>query len=98
MINYLGYIISIASAMILGLILRLPLLPEKPIRQSWTISVIFPTAVLALGFTAIISKLGYHLIGYQEYLVALVIGVLTAIFSKFILERILPPPAQEEVS
>ncbi len=60
MINYLGYIIAIASAMILGLILRLPLLPEKPIRQSWTISVIFPTAVLALGFTAIISKLGYH--------------------------------------
>ncbi len=98
MINYLGYIIAIASAMILGLILRLPLLPEKPIRQSWTISVIFPTAVLAIGFTAIISKLGYHLIGYQEYLVALVIGVLTAIFSKFILERILPRPAQEEVS
>ena len=32
--------------MIVGLILRLPLLPEKPIRQSWTISVIFPTAVL----------------------------------------------------
>jgi hypothetical protein len=27
-----------------------------------------------------------------------VIGVLTAIFSKFILERILPPPVQEEVS
>jgi energy-converting hydrogenase A subunit A len=98
MINYIGYIIAIASAVILGLILRLPLLPEKPIRQSWTISVIFPTAVLAIGFTAIISKLGYHLIGYQEYLVALVIGVLTAIFSKFILERILPPPVQEEVS
>ena len=57
MINYIGYIIAIASAMIVGLILRLPLLPEKPIRQSWTISVIFPTAVLAIGFTAIISKL-----------------------------------------
>ena len=98
MINYIGYIIAIASAVILGLILRLPLLPEKPIRQSWTISVIFPTAVLAIGFTAIISKLGYHLIGYQEYLVALVIGVLTAIFSKFILERILPRPAPEKAA
>ena len=96
MINYIGYIIAIASAVIVGLTLRLPLLPEKPIRQSWTISVIFPTAVLALGFTAIISKLGYPLNGYQEYLVPLVIGVLTAIFSKFILERILPRPAPEE--
>ncbi len=96
MINYIGYIIAIASAVIVGLALRLPLLPEKPIRQSWTVSVIFPTAVLALGFTAIISELGYPLSGYQEYLVALVIGVLTAIFSKFILERILPRPAPEE--
>lgn len=98
MINYIGYIIAIASAVIVGLALRLPLLPEKPIRQSWTISVIFPTAVLALGFTAIISKLGYPLNGYQEYLVSLVIGVLTAIFSKFILERILPRPAPEKAA
>ena len=98
MINYIGYIIAIASAVIVGLTLRLPLLPEKPIRQSWTISVIFPTAVLALGFTAIISKLGYPLNGYQEYLVSLVIGVLTAIFSKFILERILPRPAPEKAA
>ncbi len=82
--------------MIIGLALRLPVLPETPIRHSWTISVIFPTAVLALGFTAIISKLGYQLIGSQQYYVALVIGVLTAIFSKFILERILPPTAPEE--
>jgi energy-converting hydrogenase A subunit A len=98
MINYIGYIIAIASAVIVGLALRLPLLPEKPIRQSWTISVIFPTAVLALGFTAIISELGYPLNGYQEYLVSLVIGVLTAIFSKFILERILPRPAPEKAA
>ncbi len=96
MINYIGYIIAIASAVILGLILRIPLLPEAPIRHSWTISVIFPTAILALGFTAIISKLGFQLNGYQQYYVALVIGVLTAIFSKFILEKILPRPSPEE--
>lgn len=96
MINYIGYIIAIISAVIVGLILRLPLLPEEPIRQSWTISVIFPTTVIALGLTAIISKLGYPLTDYQQYYVALAIGVLTAIVSKFILERILPQPIQEE--
>jgi len=96
MINYTIYIIAIGSAVVVGLILRLPLLPERPMRQSWTISVIFPTAVLALGFIAMMSKLGYLTNGYTDYLIALVVGVLTAIFSKFILERILPKPAQEE--
>lgn len=98
MINYIIYIIAIGSSVIVGLILRLPLLPERPMRQSWTISAIFPTAVLALGFMAMVSKLGYLTDGYTDYLIALAVGVLTAIFSKFILERILPKPAQEEPS
>ncbi len=93
---YIVYIIVIGSAMILGLILKLPLLPERPMRQSWTTSVIFPTTVLALGFTAMVSKLGYLTSANSDYLIALAIGVLTAIFSKFILERILPRPLQEE--
>jgi len=96
MLNYIIYIIAVGSAMILGLLLRIPLLPERPIRQSWTISVIFPTAVLALGFVAIVSKLGYLNSTYTDYLVALTVGVLTAIFSKFILERVLPKPLQED--
>ncbi len=93
---YTVYIIAIGSAMILGLILKLPLLPERPMRQSWTTSVIFPTAVLALGFTAMVSKLGYLTSTNSDYIIALVIGVLTAIFSKFILEKLLPRPSQEE--
>ncbi len=87
----INYILAIAAAVIIGLILRLPLLPERPMRQSWTISVIFPTAVLALGFTAMVFKLGY-----QGMIVALIIGVLSALFSKYILERVLPKPAGEE--
>ncbi len=82
--------------MIVGLLLKLPLLPEKPMRQSWTISVIFPTAVLALGFTAMVSKLGYFTFSNLDYLIAIIIGVITAIFSKFILERILPRPSEGE--
>ncbi|HOI71512.1 MAG TPA: energy-converting NiFe hydrogenase A subunit EhaA [Methanobacterium sp.] len=95
---YIVYIIAIVSAMVLGLILKLPLLPEQPIRKSWTTSVVFPTAVLALGFTAMVSKLGYLTSTNMDYLIALAIGVLTAIFSKYMLERFLPPQNSEESS
>lgn len=92
--DYIVYIIAILSAMILGLILRLPLLPERPMRDSWTISAVFPTAVLALGFTAMVSKFGYMTSSSSDYLMALAVGILTAIFSKFILEKILPKPKE----
>ena len=46
--------------MIVGLILRIPILPERPMRHSWTISIIFPTSIIALGLTAILFKLGYE--------------------------------------
>ncbi|MCE5214509.1 MAG: energy-converting hydrogenase A subunit A EhaA [Methanobacterium sp.] len=95
MINYIIYIIAVGSAMIVGLLLKLPLLPENPKRQSWTISAIFPTAVLALGFTAMISKLGYLNSTNSDYIIALMVGIITAIFSKYILERILPRPSQD---
>ena len=88
-----SYALAVASAVIVGLVLRLPILPEKPIRHSWTISIIFPTSVLALGFTAIVFKLGY-----EGLLVAAVVGVTTSIFAKYLLERILPKPQTEESS
>lgn len=98
MINYIIYIVAVGSAIIIGLILKQPLLPEEPKRQSWTLSAIFPTAVLALGFTAMISRLGYLTSSNMDYLIALAVGVLTAIFSKFILERILPRPQTPDES
>ncbi len=92
MINYIIYVLAVGSAIIVGLLLKQPLLPEEPKRQSWTLSAIFPTAVLALGFTAMISKLGYLTNSNMDYLIAVFVGVLTAIFSKFIMEKILPRP------
>jgi energy-converting hydrogenase A subunit A len=86
-----SYILAVASAMIVGLALRLPILPKKPMRYSWTVSIIFPTSVLALGFTAVLFKLGH-----DGFLVAVVVGVLTAIFAKYFLERMLPVPHMEE--
>lgn len=85
-----SYALAVLAAVVVGLVLRLPLLPERPMRHSFTVSIIFPTAVLALGFTAIVFKLGY-----EGLLVAVVIGVLTAIFSKYILDRVLPAPQEE---
>ncbi|HII84497.1 MAG TPA: energy-converting NiFe hydrogenase A subunit EhaA, partial [Methanobacterium subterraneum] len=63
--NVFSYLIALAAALILGLVLRLPLLPDKPMRHSWTISAVFPTAVLAVGFYAMVYELGY-----QGYIVA----------------------------
>ena len=88
-----SYALAVVSAVIVGLVLRLPILPERPIRHSWTISIIFPTSVLALGFTAIVFKLGY-----EGLLVAAIVGVITAIFAKYLLERLLPKPQSEESS
>jgi energy-converting hydrogenase A subunit A len=89
--NVLSYIIALAAALILGLALRLPLLPDKPMRQSWTISAVFPTAVLAIGFYAIVYELGY-----RGYIIALITGIITALFAKFILEKLVPIPEAEE--
>ena len=88
-----SYVLAVISAVIVGLLLRIPILPERPMRQSWTISIIFPTAVLALGFNAMVFKLGV-----DGLLVSVIIGVLTALFSKYILKRVLPEPLMEESS
>ncbi len=88
--NVFSYLIALAAALILGLVLRLPLLPDKPMRHSWTISAVFPTAVLAVGFYAMVYELGY-----QGYIVALITGIITALFSKFILEKLVPVPPKD---
>ena len=93
LITISSYILAIVSAMVVGLVLRLPILPEKPMRQSWTISIVFPTAILALGFTAILFKLGY-----EGLLIGVVVGTLTSIFAKYFLERLLPKPQMEDSS
>jgi energy-converting hydrogenase A subunit A len=82
------YILAVISVLILGFILKLPILPEKPMRNSWTISIIFPTLIIAIGLSAIFSY--FKLDGFIY--VGLLIGVFSAIFSKFLLERLFPIP------
>lgn len=81
-----SYILAVISAIIVGFILKLPLLPEKPIRDSWTISIIFPTTIIALGLSAMVFELGW-----KGMIVGTVTGVLSAFISKYLLEKILPP-------
>jgi len=85
----ISYILAVIATIITGLLLRLPLLPEKPIRDSWTISIIFPTAVIALGLSAMVFKLGW-----DGIVVGIVIGILSAFISKYLLETILPRPEE----
>jgi energy-converting hydrogenase A subunit A len=93
LITISSYILAVASAMIVGLVLRIPILPERPMRQSWTISLIFPTSIITLGLTAILFKLGY-----EGLLIGIVAGVVSAIFAKYFLEKLLPKLKIEESS
>lgn len=89
--NVFSYLIALAASLIVSVVLRLPLLPDKPMRNSWTISAVFPTALLSVGFYAMVSELGY-----QGYVVALITGIITALFAKFILEKVVPRPEGDE--
>ena len=93
----ISYVLAVGFAVITGLVLRLPLLPEKPMRQSWTVSAIFPTAVLALGFTAMVFGLGYEGTGYRGMVIGILVGILTALFCRFLLEKVVPKPKSEEL-
>jgi len=91
LMTIVSYILAVISAIIVGLILRIPILPERPMRNSWTMSLIFPTPIIVLGLTAILFKLGY-----ESYLVAVIVGVFSAIFVKYFIEKLLPKPQMEE--
>lgn len=84
-ITVASYVLAVISAIIVGFMLRLPLLPERPMRDSWTISIIFPTVIIALGLSAMVFGLGWNGI-----IVGIIIGILSPFISKYLLEKILP--------
>jgi energy-converting hydrogenase A subunit A len=88
-ITILSYTLAVISAVIVGFILKLPLHPERPIRHSFTISIIFPTTVIALGLSAMVFELGWG-----GMIVGIIVGVLSALISKYLLEKILPGPTE----
>ena len=92
---FVNYIVAIIVAIILGLALRLPLLPEKPIRFSWTKSALFPTPIFAIGILAIFYSLNIFWI-YDGLVIAILVGLASALFVKYLFDYVFPNPPQIE--
>ncbi|MBE6499156.1 MAG: energy-converting hydrogenase A subunit A EhaA [Methanobrevibacter thaueri] len=90
----LAYIITIVCAIVTALVLRIPLLPSKPYRYSFDVSAIYPTPIIAVGIFSIFLILNYAFI-YNGLLLAAVIGVLSALFVKYLFDFVFPKPLNE---
>ncbi|MBC7100997.1 MAG: energy-converting NiFe hydrogenase A subunit EhaA [Methanobacteriales archaeon] len=86
-----SYLIAIVSAIIVASLLGLPIVAERPWRRSWTLTVIFPTPIIAAGLLAVSLKLGFR--GFYNTLdLGLIMGILSALLVKYIIENIFPRP------
>ena len=92
---FVNYIVAIIVAIVLALAFKLPLIPEKPIRFSWTKSALFPTPIFAMGILAIFYSLNVFWI-YDGILIAILVGLFSAIFVKYLFDYIFPNPPQTE--
>lgn len=87
----IGYLITAIISILLAKGLKLPWLPKKPIRYSFEVSALFPTPVIAVGILAIFYRLGYTHI-YHGLILAIIIGILSAIFTKYLFYTVFPEP------
>lgn len=87
----LNYLITIIVSIVVALVLGLPLLPDKPKRFSWVNSAIYPTPIIALGLLAILFALKIVWI-YNGLVLAIIIGILSALFVKYLFYYVFPNP------
>ncbi len=87
----LAYIVTIVVSIIVALILKIPLLPSKPYRYSFDVSAIYPTPVIAMGIFSIFLVLNYTFM-FNGIVLAIVIGVLSALFVKYLFDFVFPKP------
>ena len=90
----LAYIVAIIVSIIMALILRLPLLPSKPYRYSFDVSALYPTPIIAIGIFSIFLVLNYTFI-YNGLVLAAIIGILSALFVKYLFDFVFPKPLDE---
>ena len=91
----LAYIVAIICSIVLALVLKLPLLPSKPYRYSFDVSAIYPTPIIAIGILSIFFVLNYTFI-YNGLVLAVIIGVLSALFVKYLFDFVFPKPLGED--
>ena len=91
----LAYIVAIIVAVLVALALKVPLLPGKPYRYSFDVSAIYPTPIIAIGILSIFLVLNYTFI-YNGLVLAAVIGVLSALFVKYLFDFVFPRPLDED--
>ena len=91
----LAYIVAIIVSIIMALILRLPLLPSKPYRYSFDVSALYPTPIIAIGILSIFLVLNYTFM-FNGLLLAVIIGVLSALFVKYLFDFVFPKPLNED--
>ena len=90
----LAYIVAIICSVAVALILRLPLLPSKPYRYSFDVSALYPTPIIAIGIFSIFLVLNYTFI-YNGMVLAAIIGILSALFVKYLFDFVFPKPLDE---
>ena len=90
----IAYIVTIVCSIVFALILRLPLLPSKPYRYSFDVSALYPTPIIAIGLLSIFLVLNYTFM-YNGLVLAIVLGVLSALFVKYLFDFVFPKPLDE---
>ena len=90
----LAYIVAIVCSIVVALVLRLPLLPSKPYRYSFDVSALYPTPIIAIGILSIFLVLNYTFM-YNGLVLAAGIGVLSALFVKYLFDFVFPKPLDE---
>ena len=89
----LAYLVAIVVSIIVALILRVPLMPSD--RYSFDVSAIYPTPIIAIGILSLFLVLNYTF-AFNGLLLAVIIGVCSALFVKYLFYYIFPAPTQGE--
>lgn len=93
----INYAVAILVCIIVALALKMPLIPERPVRNSWTNSALYPTPVFAMGVLAVFFSLNIYWI-YDGLALAVIVGILSAVFVKYFFYHIFPNPPFEDDS
>ena len=91
----LAYIVAIVVSIVVALALKIPLLPSKPYRYSFDVSAIYPTPIIAIGIFSIFLVLNYTFM-YNGLVLAVIIGILSALFVKYLFDFVFPKPLNED--